>query len=321
MFTSRMLAPLRTWSTATAGGRRVVARLDQLREARRARDVGALADHLEVGVGPQRQGLEAGEARVAPSRREGPHAARTAAVADAMASMCAGVVPQHPPTMLRKPGRGELGEVGGHHRRRLVVAAERIRQAGVRVAAHVAVGDRRQLRQVRPHVARAERAVDADRERRRVRHRDPERVDGLPRQRPAAAVGDRQRDHQRARPSRSPRAVPRGPRGRPSRSARRCRSRTGRRSTPPSIRPRSCVLNASRIWSNVTLRAAASLTSRRDRQRAVRRPDRARDEARTVGRPRGPLGRHAARQARRLEIQLVDDVLRARSRPARSRCC
>ena len=39
----------------------VVAALDQPREPRRAGDVGALADHLEVAVGPDGQRLEAGE--------------------------------------------------------------------------------------------------------------------------------------------------------------------------------------------------------------------------------------------------------------------
>ena len=79
----------------------------------------------------------------------------------------------------------------------LVVLAEGVGQAGVRVAADVALGDARELRQVRAHVARAERAVDADAERLRVPDRDVERVERLARQRAAAAVGDRDRDHQR----------------------------------------------------------------------------------------------------------------------------
>ena len=68
---------------------------------------------------------------------------------------------------------------------------------GVRIAADVAVGDPRQLGEVRPHVARAERAVDADAERPGVRDRHPEGVDRLARQRAAAAIGDRDRDHHR----------------------------------------------------------------------------------------------------------------------------
>ena len=59
MLTSRMLAPPRTWSSATCGRPGPVLGLDQPREALRAGDVGALADHLEVAVGAQDQRLEA----------------------------------------------------------------------------------------------------------------------------------------------------------------------------------------------------------------------------------------------------------------------
>ena len=92
---------------------------------------------------------------------------------------------------------GEVAQERGGLRRQLVVLAERIRQAGVRVAADVALRDARELGEVRPHVARAERAVDADAERPRVADRHVERVDRLTRQRAAAAIGDRDRDHQR----------------------------------------------------------------------------------------------------------------------------
>src|SRR5439155_7210761 len=92
---------------------------------------------------------------------------------------------------------GELVEVPAGLIRLLVVLTEGVWQAGIRVAAHVTPGDARELREVRAHVARAEGAVEADAERPRVRHRDPEGVNRLPRQRPAAAVGDRRRDHER----------------------------------------------------------------------------------------------------------------------------
>ena len=88
--------------------RGVIAGANQPREARRAGDVGPLADHLEIGVGPDRQGLEAGELREVHVRVElgslehglaslpFDRLARSAA-------MCSGVVPQQPPTMFTKP--------------------------------------------------------------------------------------------------------------------------------------------------------------------------------------------------------------------------
>ncbi len=79
----------------------------------------------------------------------------------------------------------------------LVVLSERVREARVRVAGDVALRDARQLREIRPHLARAEGAVQPDAERARVPDRDVERVERLARQRAPAAIGDRHRDHQR----------------------------------------------------------------------------------------------------------------------------
>ena len=84
------------------GGLPEVALLDQVREAARAGDVGALADHREVRVGADREGLEAAEAGDAARRRGGTRGG-TSATASAMARMCASVVPQQPPTRLTSP--------------------------------------------------------------------------------------------------------------------------------------------------------------------------------------------------------------------------
>ena len=81
MLTSMRFAPPRTCSSATSRRRRVVAGLDQPREPLRAGDVGPLADHLEVAVGPDRQRLEAGELRVTRSGVRSPTAESTAAAA------------------------------------------------------------------------------------------------------------------------------------------------------------------------------------------------------------------------------------------------
>ena len=75
---------------------------DQLRELRRAGDVGALADVDEVRVGADDEGLEAAEAGVRPRP---PAGTRGAGCARSRRSRgCGpGVVPQQPPTMLTKP--------------------------------------------------------------------------------------------------------------------------------------------------------------------------------------------------------------------------
>ena len=79
----------------------------------------------------------------------------------------------------------------------LVVAAELVGQAGVRVGADRQPGDPRQVGDVAAQLPRAQRAVEADRDRPGVHDRGPERLDGLARQRPAGCVGDRPRDDQR----------------------------------------------------------------------------------------------------------------------------
>ena len=96
-----------------------------------------------------------------------------------------------------EPGVGELGQDRRGLVWRLVVATERVRQAGVRVRADQRVGHRRQLLDVRTHVGAAERAVEADRQRIGMSDRLPERRGGLARQRATGAIGDGAGDHQR----------------------------------------------------------------------------------------------------------------------------
>ena len=109
--------------------------------------------------GLDRERLQAAE----PRRRRGwpaPRAARSPATASAIAAMCSGVVPQQPPTPFTSPLSANSREQLRSRLGRLVVAAERVRQAGVRVAPDGHVGDARQLGQPRAHLGRAERAVD-----------------------------------------------------------------------------------------------------------------------------------------------------------------
>ena len=119
----------------------------------------------------------------------------------AIASMCAGVVPQQPPTMLTSPLRGELAERRGHLVGGLVVLAERVGQAGVGVHGDEGVGEPAQLGDVGAQVGGAERAVQPDRERPDVAHGVPERLGHLAGQGASGGVGDGAGDDHRPAPA------------------------------------------------------------------------------------------------------------------------
>ena len=172
-----------------------VARFHELRELRRAGDVGALADHDEVRVGTDGERLEAGEAQ--PFLRRGPHARLQIPHGlgdgpDVIGRRPAAAADDVEPAIL-----GELAQQLGHRLRRLVVRAEGVGEAGVRIAGGVERRDGGELLDVRPHLRGAERAVDADAERRRVRDGVPEGLDGLPAERAPRGVGDGHGEHHR----------------------------------------------------------------------------------------------------------------------------
>ena len=74
---------------------------------------------------------------------------------------------------------GILVEQLSHLLRRLVVLAQCVRKAGIRIAADVHRRDRGQLFNVRPHLAGAESTVDTDSQQRCVGDRVPARFHGL----------------------------------------------------------------------------------------------------------------------------------------------
>ena len=84
---------------------------DQLRELRRAGDVRALADVHEIRLRRLRECFHAAEpqARV---RSFGNFAGAMPRTASAIALMCGGVVPQQPPTILRKPASAHSRSCG-----------------------------------------------------------------------------------------------------------------------------------------------------------------------------------------------------------------
>ena len=138
----------------------------ELAEARRAGDVGALADIDERYRRRQREGFETGEAQ--PGGMDGIGRGVLPATASAMARMWSGVVPQQPPTILTRPGAAN-SPIAPPSPRALVVMAEGVGQARIGIGADQRVGDARQFGDVGAHLLGAERAIEADRERPRMR--------------------------------------------------------------------------------------------------------------------------------------------------------
>ena len=208
-------------------------------------------------------------------------------------------------------GLGELADDRGGLVGRLVVLAERVGQAGVGVAGDEGVGDPRHLGDVGPHLLGAERAVEADRERADVPDRVPERLGHLAGQGAAGGVGDGAGDDHRPAPAalleqrldREDRGL--GVEGVEDRLDEEQVRRRRRR------RPLAASRYAATSWSKVTLRAPGSLTSGEI------------DAVRVVGPSapatyRGLSGVRAvtssatrAGQPRRLEVELVGELLHA----------
>ncbi len=173
----------------------VVAVLDELAEAGGAGDVGALADVDEEALLGDRQRLEAGQPH---HRLVGRGLAARLAVdglgdrLDVLGRGAAAAADE-----VEEAGVGELGEDRGRLVGRLVVLSEGVGQAGVGVDGDEGVGEARQLGDVRAHVARAQRAVEADRQRTGVAYGVPERLGDLTRERTTGGVGDRAGDDHR----------------------------------------------------------------------------------------------------------------------------
>ena len=96
---------------------------------------------------------------------------------------------------VHKAGLGEFAKQFGHVFRAFVVITELVGQARVRISANEGVGEPAKLVDMRAHLARAQRAVESDGNRIRVLDRIPECTWRLARQQTSRAVGDRARDH------------------------------------------------------------------------------------------------------------------------------
>ena len=199
---------------------------------------------------------------------------------------------------------GERAEEAARVARLLVVLAHRVREAGVRVAGHVRVRDPREPLEERPHVGRPERAVDADDQRARVLDGHPEGLRGLPGEIPAAPVDGREREPERQ--------VGRDVGGRHDRRLRvqRVEDRLDEEQVGTALRERGDLLGVALADLVERDRAEARVVDlRRDRERDVERPDRPRDEAGPVGRPRRPLVGCLAREPRPGTAHVRGEVL------------
>ena len=189
----------------------VVARQDELRELRRPGDVRALADDGEH-FGPERVGLETREARLAPGHRKPPRGQPLHGVrdrADVRRRRAAAAPHDVHPALAR-----EGADVSAHDLGRLVEAAKGVGQSCIGIRAQEHRREAGQLLDVGPHLLRTERAVDADRQERRVRDGIPERLDHLARERPPRLVRDRDGDHERNAPAGRLEVLERGKQGR-----------------------------------------------------------------------------------------------------------
>src|SRR6266545_6771328 len=200
-----------------------------------------------------------------------------------------------------------LYELGGLVRE-LVVGAEGVWQTGVRIARDVALGDLREVGEVRAHIARAKRAVDADAERLRVAHARVERLERLSRQRAAALVRDRKRDHQRQPKTLFREDVLDG--DDPRLGVERVEDRLEQDEIGTAVDEAADLLFislAQLVEPDGAKRGIVHVGG--DRQRPVRRPDRPRDVALPIRRLRGPLRTGGLCQPRSFDVQLVRNVL------------
>ena len=274
----------------------VVVRLDQPAEARRAGDVRALADHHEAGVRAELERLEAAEPRPAralghgPGRKARDRGRDLARVVGRRAAAAADDVDE--------AGLGELAQQARRVVRLLVVAAEGIRQAGVRMAARERVREPRELRDVRPHLLGAERAVDADDQRVRVLDRVPERLERLAGERASGEVDDRDGDPQRQ----LRRDVLRGGDGRLR--VQRVEDRLDEQEVDAAV-PQGAHLLGVRLDHVVEgdRPVGRVVDLRRERERHVQRAQRARDE------PAASLVRRLPREPGALDVHVVHGVL------------
>ena len=279
-----------------------VVRLDEPAELRRARDVRPLAHHDEARVRADDERLETGEARQPRGLR---HVTgrkpfdRSRDLARVLRRRPAAAADEVDETVL-----GEGAQEPARIPRLLVVEPERVRQARVRMAGDVGRGDVREALEERPHLGRAERAVDSDDERLCVLDRDPERLGRLAGQIAPAPVDGGEREPERE--------LGRDVTGRDDRRLRvqRVEDRLDHEQVDASVAQSGDLLLVrlpDLIEGHRPVRGV--LDARRERESDVERAERARDEAWPLGCRLRPLVGRSPREPRAFEAHLGSDVL------------
>mmetsp|Transcript_55188 Transcript_55188/g.146427 ORF Transcript_55188/g.146427 Transcript_55188/m.146427 type:complete len:1471 (+) Transcript_55188:155-4567(+) len=292
----------------------VLAVEDELLVLHRARNVAPLADVHEAEVLVDGQWLEARDAHLrkrwrALTRLEG------GAVGDGLRDHLVDsldVLGRRAAAAAERVDQAVVEEEldrGGEGLWRLVVAAHRVREAGVRVRVHKALGHVGERLHERQHLVGSECAVEADADRLRMRHRDVKRFGRLPRERAATHVHNRSGDHDgQARAARLLVILVDGVEG--GLGVERVEDGLDEDDVRAAVNQPGDLLLVGRddlVPSAVAI--ARVLDRRRDRERAVGRPNRASDEARAVRLLLSDLLGGVDRELARNLVHLVHDVL------------
>ena len=200
----------------------------------------------------------------------------------------------------------------------LVVQPEGVRQPGVGMARDIGRRDAREAFEKRAHLGCAERAVDADDEGLGVLDRDPERVRRLSGEVAPALV-----DRREGQPERELRHRFAGSDDRRLR-VERVEDRLDQEQVDAAVSQGAHLLLVGRLHLREGHGAVGGVVDlRRERERHVERTDRARDEARPLGRLRRPAVGGGAREPRALEAHLrrgaLERVVRLPDRGRRER--
>ena len=301
--TSMSCAPPRTWSRATSTA---AARSPALTSRAKRRDpvtfvrsptlTRLVSGRITRGSRPANRGCGSGA---------GGTRGATPATAAANAATCSGVVPQQPPSTLTQPSSTNSRSTATISDGPLVVAAEGVREAGVRVDDRERRREAGEFLDVRAQLLGSQRAVEADREQVGVGDRGPERLERLPGERAPRSVGDRAGDHERhAAADRRHRGLARDER---RFGDERVEDRLDQEQVDAPLEQGGRLLDVpgeDLVEGHVAV--AGVLDARREAERLVRRPHGARDPARALGRRRRVGG--GAREPRRRDVQLAHDV-------------
>ena len=173
----------------------VIAVLDQLAEAGRAGDVGAFADVDERDVGGEVERLKAGQPQQRRNFGNDARLVRRAGFGNRLdvRRRGAAAAADH----VDETGLCELADQPRHIFRALIVLAEFVGQASVRIGADQRVRDAADVGDVRAQIFGAERTVEADGDGIGVLDRIPERFRQLPGEQTSRFVGDGAGDHHR----------------------------------------------------------------------------------------------------------------------------